>query len=69
MHVQQVLDMDTERCLSSRLLTGKLDEKKELIPDIWEKWGRHIWGKGVVTCPLLSVRHARSCISIGVVCP
>ena len=25
---------------------GGLDENKELISDIWEKWGRHIWGKG-----------------------
>ena len=23
-------------------------EKQDLISDIWEKWGRHIWGKGVL---------------------
>ena len=27
---------------------GGLDDKKKLISDIWEKWGRHIWGKGRV---------------------
>ena len=23
-------------------------EKKNSIADIWEEWGRHIWGKGVL---------------------
>ena len=23
-------------------------EKENSISDIWEKWGRHIWGKGVL---------------------
>ena len=27
---------------------GDFTQKKNLISDIWEKWGRHIWGKGVL---------------------
>ncbi len=27
---------------------GDFTQKTNLISDIWEKWCRHIWGKGVV---------------------
>jgi len=29
-------------------VVGVLTQKKNLISDIWEKWGRHTWGKGVL---------------------
>ena len=37
----RVLDQLLER-------TARSLKKKNSIADIWEKWGRHIWGKGVL---------------------
>ena len=34
--------------------------KKTLFLDIWEKWGRHIWEKGVLGCFYLSMRFRHS---------
>ena len=27
---------------------GDFTQKKNQISDIWEEWGRHVWGKGVL---------------------
>ena len=37
--------IDEARYWSRQLLKK---EEQNLISDIWEKWGRHIWGKGVL---------------------
>ena len=54
---------------SPRMGKMGMPKKQKVISDIWKKWGRHIWGKGVLgtlgggvgneilRCGKIGVRH------------
>ena len=44
---------------------GLKKEEQNYISDVWEKWGRHIWVKGVLGITKKNLEEPRAATEIG----